>query len=442
VLFTPAVEPRLPTRRATDRRRLQLLSVPVRLVLAVLALGYHLASVMSVAHDPYGESHFNAAPGAAPHYRDLADVTGVNVMRLLVVRWDAPQYVSLAVRGYEPCPRGHIDVRKLSFLSQTCILSFYPGYPLMGRAVAAVTKLPIDYALWTVSLVASFLFLFLWTDPAIVRGLGPWTTLLSFVAFNAFPTSCYLVFVMTEPCTLLFTLCAVLGIAKKQYAFGALAAGAASAMRITGGATSIAYVMALAAVVLTERPRGRALLRLIACAPLAGWGGLAIMGYFWSRFGDPLLYIHAHGQAYEVTGSLAAVLAPKPVWLMHALDGANHDLVWGFGVVIWFLLGHRLALSRFSVPMQVCAYALVALTLWLSYAGSIEIYMRGFARYVLVAIPLFYAIAAFLRTRPLVLTLWLVACVWHYRHVDMCIYLGHVGPNALRKCNLTQWIDW
>jgi len=166
------------------------------------------------------------------------------------------------------------------------------------------------------------------------------------------------------------------------------------------------------------------------------------MGYHWARFGDPLVYLHAHGVAYKVTGGLDVVLAPKTEWIMHAVDGPTHDLVWGFGILFWFMLGHRDALRRLAVPAQAFAYALVAITLALAYSGSIELYMQGFARYALVAIPVFWAIAAFLETRPAVYIVWMVACLWHYRQVDVCYYVGDVSPNGLKKCNMTQWVDW
>jgi len=412
-------------------------SVPFRLLAAALILGYHLLSVVGEARARY-ELPFDSAPGAPPH---LVRNEIPNLHRLIVTRWDAGHYIGLSLRGYSLCADRPVLVN-VEALSQTCDLSFYPGYPLLGAIVSAVTKAPIDYALWGLSMVASFFFLFMWTDSSIVGALGLGTTYLSLLAFNAFPTSCYLVFIMAEPCTLVFTMGALVAFGRKQYFLGALAAGAASGMRIGGSAASLAFAAAILTLAHQERARGLLLLRRLACVVLAGWGQLAFMAYQGLRFHDPLLYVHAHGAAYKVSGGLGSVLFPRAEWIMHAIDGTNHDLVWGFGLGIWFLLGHRDALRRFPTPWQVFCYGLVIITFGLNYAGSIEIYMRGFGRYALVAIPLFFAIAAFLRRRPLVFTVWLVACLWHYREVDVCYYLGDVGTAALRKCNMTQWIDW
>ena len=422
-----------------------LASVPFRLLVAAFFLGYHLLSVAWFAHGRY-EVPLNAEPHAAPSYED-PDNTGNGQLRhasrLAYARWDAGQYIMLTLEGYDHCPPGKLDRQALATLPKACKLAFYPGYPILARVLIAVTKLPADYALFAISLLCSFLFLFLWTDPDVQQRLGTAETYISLLVFNAFPTSCYLVFVMTEPCVLLFTLGAFLALLKKHYYTGAVLAGAASGMRIGGAATSIAYAIAILTATWAERSAGWALVaRRIANVPLAGWGGLAIMAYHWRRFGDVFAYVHAHGAAYHVTGSLHDVLFPKVDWIMHSLDGPTHDLMWGVAIALWFLLAHRETLRRFLPAEQVFCYALVFVSLGLAYAGSIEVYMRGFARYALVAIPIFYAIGTFLRSRQIVLVVWLMVCMWHYREVDVCYYLGDVGMGGLRKCHMTQWSSW
>jgi hypothetical protein len=419
--------------------------VPVRLFVAAVLIVYQLVSVAGFARQRYGY-RVNADPGSAPRYDDLSTKGNGQLLfagRLIFARWDAGQYILLTLLGDRYCPARHkLEQRDLQTLPKACKLAFYPGYPLIARAVVKVTKLPADYALLAVSLAASFLFLFLWTDPAVTRALGTVETYIALIAFNAFPTSCYLVFLMTEPCVLLFTLAAFVALLRKQYLVGALLAGAASGMRIGGAATSLAFALAVVVETWNERSRGWALFRRIACVPLSAWGAFALMGYHAWRFGDPLVYVHAHAVAYQVTGGLRSVLLPRVNWIMHSLDGPTHDLMWGIAIVLWFLLGHRETLGRFRPAAQVFCYAIVVLTLGIAYAGSIELNMRGFARYALVAFPIFYAIATFLRTRPVVLVVWLSVCVWHYREVDVCYYLGDVGTVGLQQCNMTQWSTW
>ncbi len=68
--------------------------------------------------------------------------------------------------------------------------------------------------------------------------------------------------------------------------------------------------------------------------------------------------------------------------------------------------------------------------------------MLGLSRYALVAFPLFLAVAALLKPRPAILILWLALARWHSTEADVCYYVGDVGPNALMKCNMTQWVNW
>src|SRR5262249_14012925 len=163
-----------------------------------------------------------------------------------------------------------------------------PGYPVLGRLVSSATGLPADYALLALSLVSSLLFLFLWTDPIIVKALGLKATYVSLVAFNAFPTAFALVTLQTEPCALLFTLGAFLAFARRHNWLAALLAGAAGGMRISGAATGVALALALVTRLVTERPhRTRAWVSGLAAGAASSWGLLGIMGYHFWRFKDP-----------------------------------------------------------------------------------------------------------------------------------------------------------
>ena len=419
-------------------------SVPFRLLVAGLIVGYHVYATISFARARFGLP-FDNAPTAPPVFTDpLHDTNPVSDRRLVVSRWDSGQYIDLALRGYTACAKhpGRLTDAELAD-QRTCRLSFYPGYSMLGRAVRAITRWPIDYSLWAVSLLASFLLLFLWTDAAITKVMGVGATYASLLAFGLFGTSCYLVFIMSEPCTLLFTMASLVAFARGKHTLSALAAGAASAMRISGGAASMSFALAIIVLTLRDRPRNgwvwawRALL-----IPLSAWGALAIAGYQWSRFGDANLYVHAHAAAYGHHGGIAALTNLKAEWLIHSMDGPAHDTVWGMGLVLWFLLGHRLALRRFPGAMQTFCYALVITTLGISVFGTIDLYLTGLSRYALVAIPLFFAIGAFLKDRPVVLGLWLALCVWHSHQVDLCYYLGDVGQPGLKACHMTQWLDW
>ena len=97
-----------------------------------------------------------------------------------------------------------------------CNLAFYPTYGLVGRYVGKVTRLPIDVAMLAVSLVASFLFLFLWTGRELTSRLGVGTTYLALICFNAYTTGYCLTTVQTEPLTLALALGAYVAFARRR----------------------------------------------------------------------------------------------------------------------------------------------------------------------------------------------------------------------------------
>src|SRR6476659_831886 len=134
---------------------------------ALALLATHLALMIHSGATRF-DVPFNAAPGQAPRVNNpAAEAVPQNWNRLVVSRWDAGQYIELGLRGYRYCPprdpKGAIPPR-----TGTCNLSFSPTDGLMVRLATFGGRIPIDYALFGISLVASFLFLFMWTGEALV----------------------------------------------------------------------------------------------------------------------------------------------------------------------------------------------------------------------------------------------------------------------------------
>jgi hypothetical protein len=152
------------------------------------------------------------------------------------------------------------------------------------------------------------------------------------------------------------------------------------------------------------------------------------------------MYVHAHGQTYGHSGSLASLLDPKTEWLLRSMDHPLHEgVVLAFSVV-WFLLGRYRAMAGFALAERVFWYALTLLATGISVLGSIELGLSGMNRYLLIILPLFFAMGAFMKSRPLLLALWVVVSFWHYRQVDLCDYVGGVGDRRLPKCYVPQWL--
>lgn len=406
--------------------------VPFRLGVALLVLGLQfLVAVRS--GDRFG-APFNRAPGHPPGFRDPAhERVPANWDRLVVSRWDSGQYIELGLRGYRYCPpRGPA----LPVFSPTCNLEFYPTYGLVGRWVGQLTGLPIDVALLAVSLVSSFLFLFLWTGPALTERLGVAETYLALLLFNTFTTGYCLVTIQTEPLTLVLALGAIVAFAGGRHLLGAVLAGATSGVRITGVAIGLAYAAALLVDHL-QRPSWtwRDWLRLGVLALLSGWGELALMAVHAIRFGDPLAYLHAHALAFKHQPKVSAALWPDPEWLVQGIDFPLHEALWWAAALFWWLLGRREALARFP-PAQRTFWALAFwVTIGIATIGMMPIALVGMSRYLLLALPLYFAMAVVMKSRPALLAFWLAVSVWHYWNIDICNYTGGMGWHVLKVCH-------
>jgi hypothetical protein len=423
------------------RRRLEAAAktLPFRAAVALVCLSVHLAAVVHSGASRFG-APFNAAPGEPPRFDDPAVEAGPHRWnRLVVSRWDAGQYVELGLRGYDYCPPredGHPP-----FGSRTCNLAFYPTYGRLGHLLSRVTGLPIDYALFGISLVSSFVFLMLWTSAALTDRLGVAETYLALLLFNTFTTGFSLTTIQTEPLTLALTMGCFVALTRKRFLLAALLAGAASSLRITGVATSAACALAIAAETWLDRPTERRVwLQRGAAALLSFWGMAALMAYHQARFGDALAYVHAHSRAFHHDPSLMTFLQPRPEWLIHAMEQPLHEGVWFVAGVLWFLLGHRASMRKFRLPEQAFWYALFAVTVGVAGVGQIAIWFQGMNRYLLLALPLFFAMAALLRTRPLALAFWLLVSTWHYWQVDICTYTGGPGDHVLDVCHTPHWM--
>jgi hypothetical protein len=214
-------------------------------------------------------------------------------------------------------------------------------------------------------------------------------------------------------------------------------AGAASAMRITGVATGLACALGIALQSWQDHKAApldrRAWLQRGAAIALCGWGETGLMVWHWARFGDPLAYVHAHSAMFGHQPSLASFFSPKAEWLVHAMEQPLHE-------GLWFLLGHRAALRRFPAPERAFWYALYGVTVGLAAVGQMQIWLQGMNRYLLIALPLFFAMANLLKTRPAALAFWLLVSTWHYWNVDICTYTGGPGDHVLEVCKTPHWM--
>lgn len=410
-------------------------TLPVRMFVAVVLLTLHVLALVEHAGERF-DLPFNAAPGAAPAFKDPR-VEGAphNWQRLAVSRWDAQHYMALGLRGYSTCKsKEALGPGEYPDTDPTCELAFYPTYGFVGGWLAKLLNLPIDFALFGLSLAASFVFLLLWTGKEMRAGLGVGGCYLSLLLLNVFSTGFALVTVQTEPCLLALILGAFVLFQRGQLFWSAVLAGAASAIRITGVGAGFAFCAAVLLLTLAKRPGPGGWLRSAGLMALSGWGILFLLGYYAWRFGDPLIYSHAHGRSFSHEPSIWRIFIPDGRLLIQSLWAEpNEGVLLGAGL-LWFALGHRQGLARFTPQAQAFWYVLYASIVGISMIGSVELAYGGMSRYLLTALPLFFAMAAVLKRRPAALALWLVMSTAHYWNGSLCFYVGQTHPERLKRC--------
>jgi hypothetical protein len=424
--------------RLDDIRRLAT-TLPFRCIVCVLALSLHVLAIEKLSKDRFGYD-FGRPFFPPPQFIDAAhDSVPFGWDRLIVSRWDSQHYMELALRGYEPCKtKDELLPGQFPDDDKRCQMNFFPTYGWIGRWVAAKLSWAIDWSLLAVSMVASFGFLMLLTSRVITQALGVGTTYLAFLLVNTFTSGFMLVTVHTEPLFLLLAMGTFYCFARRWLFPAALLAGALSAVRVTGVAGGLAYATGLALLTLYERPRWPVWILRAFYVVVSGWGLLALMAFYQHKFGDALIYMHAHGRQYHHEASLSKILWPDTRLLMQSLWAEPHDGVWLGAGLFWFALGHRKGLERFDVPAQAFWYTFFAGVVGISMLGSSEYGYGGLARYLLCVPPLFFAMAGIMRRRPIVLAIWLYVSIAHYWSGSMCFYVSQNAPDRFAKCGFAR----
>lgn len=191
-------------------------------------------------------------------------------------RWDVGLYVRLAQFGYDGDPSMPPDLG---------LPSFFPGYPLLLRAVHLLVPSWIAAGL-LISLVAGAVTALALVRLAVAEGhsleVGRRAVLYLFCA----PYAVFLVAGYTEAVFLALALPAWVAAKQQRWLWAGLLAGAASSIRITGIFLGVALVVHYAQTV--GRPRREAVALLAPFAVVAGY-----FTYLHSRTGDWLAWTHA-----------------------------------------------------------------------------------------------------------------------------------------------------
>jgi hypothetical protein len=362
---TPMPSAAQPASAAWDVSRPRLAAITPYLQAMAIYLGSRLLVALGVAfgkiYIPLGNDSFNAGP--AWYHR--------------LLRWDSEWYSLIATQGY--AFNGDAGERQT--------VAFYPLYPLLARAVAAVTGLQIADALLLVAnlaALAAMLLLF-----RLVRAQFNDRTALSTIALISFyPASIFLSAGYTEPLALLLMIGFFLALRGNSFVAAALLAGLATATRSSG--------LVLLPVLLWElwrlRPPRQFAWQALPLAIVASSGLWLYALYLGIAFGQPLAFAEVQSAFHEHTSMAARFIAAvtlQPFWKLNLSDpspaGLDQWLVLiALALIVrcWFRLGP--AMTLFAAGVLLLPY--------LSLSGG-PAGFTSMARFNLVSFPLFIAAA-------------------------------------------------
>jgi hypothetical protein len=308
-------------------------------------------------------------------------------------RLDGGWYAGIADRGYAYAP------------GQESSVAFFPGYPLVVRAVSHLTgNTPLAGILTTIVCGAlAFVAFGRWCRDR----LDPAETMTALLCLAFYPYAYYLFGVMYgDALFLLLALAAFLAFERDYLLLAGVAGAAATATRFVGLAVVVGLVVGVLErrAVVRDAERGRWFRvewsRLRSLRPgdarvlvsLAGIG--AWCAYLWQRFGDPM----AFSTVQEAWGQQAGPVTWAKRDFFAALLRRPAEL-YTMGLVLQAAAALLVALSVPAVGRRFgwryAAYVAVVVTL--PVIGSQD--FQGTGRYMLGAFPAFAVAGAFLAAR-------------------------------------------
>ena len=211
-----------------------------------------------------------------------------------LLQWDSEWYFKIATEGYRYNGDPTIEQN----------IVFYPLYPMLARGLAAISGLTPADALLLVSNVAG-LSAVVALFKLVREEFGDPLALATIALLSFFPVSVLLSAGYTEPLELFLIVLFFLVLKQQRYLLAAMFAGLAVADRSTG--------IVLLPVLLWEMWRNRDqkpfLAVLLPCVVLATSGLWLFMIYFWSQFGDPLVFVDGQAAFHRETTLAARLIA-------------------------------------------------------------------------------------------------------------------------------------
>jgi len=270
-------------------------------------------------------------------------------------RYDGIHYGDIASEGYTYNPKGKSDT------------AFFPGYPLVCRAMIAVTGWRTSIALVVVShffLLIALCQMYLYAIKRAETDYGLLSISRTLLPFTAFQYADAVLLVMAVwPTTFfwhmgysesLFLAIAILSFRAMQQRwcllYVAFLVGLATAIRPVGVALIPPFLWYCATLSSTWR---KSIFTSLTLLPVACWGLLAYIFYLWYSFNDPFIFATTQ-EFWRVqpnegsSDKIMALLSWEPIWAVYHPDMVGYwnnygpptpaIINWQFANPIFFLL--------------------------------------------------------------------------------------------------------
>ena len=332
------------------------LSIPYVLfyLLTIFVVGF-----LSIKYLPFTPSF--------PYYNDISSY-GRSLASL--AHFDGLHYLRLISKGYD----------------DTGSQAFFPLYPLLVRSLSFGFMDPL-----IVAVVLNIIFLLV---SLYVVGLDLKIDKFKrfLLLFLSFPASFFLVAVYTESFFILLVVLFFHFTHKQNYLLSAIIAGIASGTRLVGSF--------LAVSLLIELVRNRqTLLRSAFLLFISISGLLGYMYFLFTRFGDPLMFIHVQSLFGASRSDGEIILLPQVIYrYLRMLVTVNPVSILYFRV-IWELLTFIISLIALYVYRHKMSLSALIFCLCAILLPTLSGTLSSFPRYLLVCVPLFVALGENLKPR-------------------------------------------
>lgn len=309
----------------------------------------------------------------------IALSTGSSLSRVLA-RWDGGWYVSVALYGYPSAvPSGHGDAAQSS-------LAFFPGYPLLIRALSMASGLSPPIAGIAISLAAGSAAV-LAIHALAARLADDGTADRVAVLFAFLPAAFVLSMVYADALFLFLAAWCLLALLDERWAVAGVVAAVAGLVRPTG----IALVVACAWAAASAMRRGGSV-RVLVAPLVAPAGCLAFLGYLWAHTGHALAFFEVQSRGWDNRLDLGA--SNLRAVLRHLSQGRVTFFVALLGLVAGTTALGLWLLIRWRAPGAITAYVVVAAGLALMGSNPLSV-----PRFLLAAFPILIPVARWLTPR-------------------------------------------